>query len=133
MRRFFVALLLCLCSLAMYGQKTRFGQEPPRAKPGVDYPIAVHISGLHLRGEYNGSNLEENVVYADAMANGKRLELRGDQDQVPFVHYDLALGDYQARLLKDSHWQGDTPMSQEYELVLPNKIVWRCVVTGVYE
>ena len=133
MRRFFVALLLCLCSLAMYGQKTRFGQEAPYAKPGVDYPIKVHISGLHYRGEYKGSGLNEAVIYADTVMDGKKLELRGDSEQLPFQAYNLSPGDYQARLLKDPHKVSDTPMFQEYEVVLPNKKVWRCTVSGVYE
>jgi hypothetical protein len=78
-RRVFVALVFCFCSLATYGQKTRFGQELPHAKPGDDYPIKVHISGLHYRGEYVGSGQDEDVIYADAVMNGKKVELRGYQ------------------------------------------------------
>jgi hypothetical protein len=61
----------------MYGQKTRYGQELPHAKPGDAYPIKVHIAGLHYRGEYVGSGQNEDVIYADAVMNGKKVELRG--------------------------------------------------------
>ena len=83
MRRVFVALAFCCCSLAMYGQKTRLGQglpSLPSAKSGTDYPIKVHISGVHYREEYlEGyplSNRTEEVIYADAVMNGKKVELR---------------------------------------------------------
>jgi hypothetical protein len=132
MRRVFVALAFCFCSLAMHGQKTRLGQGLPHAKPGDDYPIKVHISGLHYRGEYIGSGQTADVIYADAVMNGKKVELQGDRE-VPFQYYKLPLGDYQARLLKDPHKMGDTPIFQIYEVVLPDRTVWRCTVTGILE
>jgi hypothetical protein len=116
----------------MHGQKTRFGQELPHAKPGDNYPIKVHISGLHYRGEYVGSGQTADVIYADAVMNGKKVELRGEQG-IPSQHYKLPLGDYQARLLKDSQKVDDPPLFQVYELVLPDKTVWRCNVTGISE
>jgi hypothetical protein len=116
----------------MHGQKTRLGQGLPHAKPGDDYPIKVHISGLHYRGEYIGSGQTADVIYADAVMNGKKVELQGDRE-VPFQYYKLPLGDYQARLLKDPHKMGDTPIFQIYEVVLPDRTVWRCTVTGISE
>ena len=140
MRRVFVALVFCFCSLATYGQKTRFGQELPHVKPGDAYPIKVHISGLHYRGEYVGSGQNEDAIYADAVINGKKIELRGYQGadfQYPHGHplkyYKLPLGDYQARLLKDSHKVDDAPLFQVYEVALPDSTVWRCTVTGILE
>ena len=124
----------------MHGQKTRFGQELPNAKPGNPYPIKVHISGLHYRGEYVGSGQDQDVIYADAVMNGKKVEFRGYQGadfQYPHGHplkyYKLLLGDYQARLLKDSPKTYEAPLFQVYELVLPDKTVWRCTVTGILE
>jgi hypothetical protein len=124
----------------MNGQKTRFGQELPHAKPGDDYPIKVHISGKHYREEYAGSGQDEDVIYADAVMNGKKVELRGYQGadfQYPHGHplkyYKLPLGDYQARLLKDSQKVDEAPLFQVYELVLPDETVWRCTVTGILE
>jgi hypothetical protein len=131
-RRFLVALAFCFCSLAVHGQKTRFGQDLPLAKPGVDYPIKVHISGVHYRGEYIGSDQYDGVIYADAIMNGMKVELKGGQG-VPSHYYKLSLGDHQARLLKDSQKIRDTPIFQEYEVVLPDRTIWRCTVTGILE
>jgi hypothetical protein len=126
----------------MYGQKTRFGQELPRVKPGDNYPIKVHISGEHYREEYVGSGQDEDVIYADAFTDGKKIELRGYQGadfQYPHGHplkyYKLLLGDYQARLVKDSPKPrvDEGPLFQVYELLLPDKTVWRCTVTGISE
>jgi hypothetical protein len=123
----------------MHGQKTRLGQELTHAKPGVDYPIKVHISGKHYRDEYFGSQAQD-VIYADAVMKGKKIELRGYQEadfQYPHGHplkfYKLPLRDYQARLLKDSPKVDDAPLFQVYELLLPDKTVWSCTVTGISE
>jgi hypothetical protein len=116
----------------MHGQKTRLGKELPHAKPGDDYPIKVHISGIRYRQEYIGSGQTADVVYADAVMNGKKVELRGDR-KVPFQYYKLPLGDYQARLLKDPHKIGDTPIFQTFEVVLPDRAVCSFAVTGISE
>jgi hypothetical protein len=116
----------------MQGQKTRLGQELPRARPGVDYPIKMHISGIHYRGEYIGSGQTKDVIYADAVVNGKKVELRGDRE-VPFQYFKLPLGDYQARLLKDPHKLNDMPLFQVWEIVLPDRTVWPFTITGISE
>jgi hypothetical protein len=116
----------------MQGQKTRLGQGLPHAKPGVDYPIKVHISRIRYRGEYIGSGQNADILYADAVINGKNVELRGDGD-VPFQYYKLPFGDYQARLLKDPQKMAGTPLFQEYEVALPDKTVCRFTVTGISE
>ena len=112
----------------MQGQKTRFSQGQQQAKPGDVYPIKVHISGLHYRVE----GVAE-VIFADAVVDGKKLELNGGQYSHFTKFYKLPLGDYQARLLKDSHKITGTPMYQQYELVLPDHTVWDCTVTGFSE
>jgi len=118
----------------VYGQKTRYGQELPNAKPGVDYPIKMHISGLHYREEDIGSGQLVDVIYADAVMNGRKIELTGGRREwLPFQAYKLSLGDYQARLLKEPDKAINTPIFQEYEVVLPDRKVWRCTVTGVSE
>ena len=116
----------------MHGQKTRYGQELPHARPGDDYPIKVHISGIHYRKEYIGSGQTADVIYADAVMNGKKVELRGDRE-APFQYYKLPLGDCQARLLKDPHKITDTPLFQIYEVVFPDKTVGSFTVTGISE
>ena len=130
MKRFFVALAFCFCSLAMHGQKTRWGQDLPLAQKGVDYPIKVHLSGIHYRTEYDGTGFGQ-IIYADTVINGNKVELAGIAG-VASKSYKLFLGDYQARSLKDSQ-TGHTPLFQAYELVLPDKTVWRCTVVGISE
>jgi hypothetical protein len=124
--------VFCFCSLAVYGQKVRLGQGLPPVKPGVDYPIKMHISGIHYRDEYIGSGQTADVVYIDAVMNGDKVELRGDRE-VPFQYYKLPLGDYQARLLIDPHKTTNTPLFQKYEVVLPGKTVCSFTVTGISE
>ena len=145
MRRFFVAFAICFCCFAAHGQKTRLGQSLPHAKPGDAYPIKMHISGVHYRTSYGGiggglsKNMpdaimdgEKDATYVDAIMDGQKIELQSNQN-IPFWYYNLALGDHQARLLKDPHKANDAPLFREYELLLPNNTVWRCVVTGISE
>ena len=144
MRKFVAVLFLLLCTTSLiYGQKTRYGQAP-RAKQGVDYPLKAHISGIHIRTYYAspswlGPNFlaterNEDVAYADAVLNGKKIELLGAWTWISGSYQTpLSLGDFQARLLKDSPKPSVPPIGQEYELLLPEGIVWRCAVTGVSE
>jgi hypothetical protein len=132
MRRFFVALTICFCCIAARGQKTRYGQEPPHAKPGTVYPIKVHISGIHTRSEYDGGGLYEDATYVDAIIDGKKVELQVNHDHEEI--YGLPpLGDLQARLLKEPRKKNNTPLFREYEVLLPDNTIWRCNVTGIFE
>jgi hypothetical protein len=144
MKKFAAVLFLLLFSASLiHGQKTRYGQAP-RAKQGVDYPLKVHISGIHIRTYYAspswvGPNFlaterNQDVAYADAVLNGKKIELLGAWTWIPgSFQTPLSPGDFQARLLKDSLKMSVVPIGQEYELLLPEGIVWRCTVTGVSE
>jgi hypothetical protein len=138
MKRFFVVLTICFCCFAARGQKTRIEQktrlqqESPQATPGVVYPIKVHISGVHYRTEYVGGGLDKDVTYVDAIVDGKKVELQTNR-YIHFQHYDLMLGDHQARLLEDSQKANNTLLFRGYELLLPDNIVWRCSVTGILE
>jgi hypothetical protein len=139
MRKFFVVLLLCLGSFAANGQKWRPGQPPPHAKPGIDYPIKIHVSGIHLRNEYAGQDLRASIIYADATMDGKKIELRFNLEPYPWFHTAPVLpGDYQARLLKDSPRKGayktsDSFLNQEYEVVMTDKTLLNAALTGVAE
>jgi hypothetical protein len=139
MRRRFVVLLLCLGSIAANGQKWRVGQPPPHAKPGIDYPIKVHVSGIHLRNEYDGTDQRTSRIYADATMDGKKIELRFNLEPYPWFHtVPILPGDYQARLLKDSpkkssYKTSDSRLEQEYELVMPDKSLLTSTVTGIAE
>ncbi|AEU35644.1 hypothetical protein [Granulicella mallensis] len=132
MRKFLVALAIGFCCFAARGQKTRFGDELPHPKPGVVYPIKVHVSGLHYRTEDIGTPQNYDVTYVDAILNGKKVELQ-TRSYSPVQPYDLLLGDYQARLLKDPHKTKSALLFQEYELLLPDNTLWRCTVTGISE
>jgi hypothetical protein len=144
MKKLAAALFLLLFSASLiHGQKTRFGQAP-RAKQGVDYPLKVHISGIHIRTYYKspswaGPNFldeerNEDVAYADATLNGKKIELLGAWTWISGSYQTpLSLGDFQGRLLKGSPKMSVPPIGQEYELLLPEGIVWHCMVTGVSE
>jgi hypothetical protein len=57
--------------------KDAFRASTATAKPGDNFPIKVHISGIHYREEYIGAGQTEDVIYADAVMNGKKVELRG--------------------------------------------------------
>jgi hypothetical protein len=140
MKKFAAVLLLLLCSTTLiYGQKTRFGEFPPRAKKGVDYPIAVHIVATHIRqncqydwkAEILGGPRYDcpEVVYLDAVFNGKKVELMGQR----FQKLVISPGDYQARPIKNDPNANLAVMGQKYELLSPDKYVWRCIVTGVSE
>jgi hypothetical protein len=133
MRRFVLALAFLTLSLPfLQAQKTRFGQEPPKAKAGVAYPIRVHISGIHRRTECGGERNCWDSVYADAEADGIKIELSGYWIwTLHTVSPPLGLGDYQARILKDT--PNKSPMGREYELVFPDRRIWRCAVTGIFE
>ena len=133
MKKFFAVLTICFCCFAARGQQTRPGQELPHAKPGVVYPVKVHVTGVHYRTTHAGTaGMENDLAYMDAIMDGEKVELLVTQN-VPFRHYNFPLGDYQARLLKDSQKNEDLPLFGVYELLLPNNIVWRCTVTGILE
>jgi hypothetical protein len=72
------------------------------------------------------------AVYADVIISGKKVELRGDW---AYSNYQLRLapGDYDARFLKANHHSDDFPIGQEYEILLPDKRVFRGIVTGISE
>ena len=138
MKNCVLALFLCLSTLAANGQKWRAGQEPPqRPKPGVDYPVSIHISGIHLRTEYEGQGIFYSLVYADATMDGKKIELCLPLEPYPGHHVDPVLpGDYKARLLKespkkDAYKTSDPQIGRQYELVMPDGFVLGSMVTGV--
>jgi hypothetical protein len=88
---------------------------------------------MHVRKPCKGEVCTD-VVYADAIVNGNKIELMGDWIWY-LRYYELAIspGDYQARFLKDSPKKNAGPIFQEYELVLPERTTRQCTVTGVSE
>jgi hypothetical protein len=81
MKKFVAVFCLLLCAVTLIrGQKTRFGQSLPKAKPGVDYPIQLHVSGAHIRSNCSsfGNVVKcEDMMYVDAILYGKKIELMG--------------------------------------------------------
>ncbi len=134
MKRPLIALFLLACLPLLYAQKTRFSQQPPMAKPGVDYPLKVHISGIRIHPFCDANRNCYDLVYADAVLSQQKLELTGDFLYDPqYVQVSPVPGDYTARLLKTAHKGAAVPLYDEYELLLPDLHVWRCTVTGISE
>jgi len=133
-----VALCFIACLPVLQSQVLRFGQEPTYAKPGVDYPIKVHISGIRVRS-YCSENGCDEELRADAMLNQQKVELTGRIIYGPRAFYNprnaqdrLMPGNYTARLLK-THKGADSLLYDEYELLMPDQRVWHCQVTGIFE
>ena len=58
----------------------------------------------------------------------------GPEVQYPtYQRFYVLPGDYDARLVKDSHKVAGSQLYREYELVLPDHVAWQCTVTGVFE
>lgn len=128
-----VFLLLACIAPFIYGQKTRFGQEPPFAKPGVDYPDKIHVSAIRIRS-YCDSGTCYDTLYADTTLNSSKIELMcGLLYESSRYQIQLALGDYPARLTKQTGKIPGTPLYDEYELVLHDRRVLSCTVSGISE
>jgi hypothetical protein len=138
MRSRFALVLLMVCSVALVlAQKSRFGQALPKAKAGVDYPVNIHVSGIHLRDDCEktatGALTCDDVIYVDAQLAGQRIELRGFQIWYPGHAMPLIVADYQARLVKAPKPAGPNPIGTEYELLMPDRTIWLSTVTGFSE
>ena len=132
MKKVCAGLLFLLCSVSLHAQKTRMGQELPFAKSGVDYPMTVHVYGVHFRVNCLQEGYCANYLFADVISNGRKLELQsGDLPEDPYKKGPpLALGDFRARLLKNASGTG---VGDGYELLLPDNRVLSCWVTGMVE
>jgi hypothetical protein len=136
MKKLAVALLLLSCVPVLPAQKTRFGQPPPKAKPGVNYPLKVHISSIHLSSatpvhEFGCDGCYD-MIRVDAAIEQKNVELTG-YFLYTFSQVQLTPGDYYARLVKAVHDSHTAPLFNEYEIVLPDRTIWRGTVTGISE
>jgi len=130
MKKFFAVLFLLFCSTALiYGQKTRFGQTPEKPNPAVSI-IKVHISATHIR---NFCDKCIDVLFADAIIDGKKIELTGFPKRISSLSVLIIPGDYQARLTKDIHNADSTAIRQDYDVLLPDGTVWKCFTSGISE
>jgi hypothetical protein len=141
MKRISLSALVLMSLMSVgFSQKIRYGQELPKAKAGVDYPIKIHLSGVHLRSYCKVSGAQagyaecEDACYADALLNGAKIELMGYCNWTKAKAPDLiGLGDYQARLIKGMPKNGTGQIGEEYELILADRTIWRTTVTGISE
>ncbi|MDR3723494.1 MAG: hypothetical protein P4K83_03285 [Terracidiphilus sp.] len=128
MKRFAAGCLFLLCAMPFsYGQRASGAQSERGTQSKADYPIQVHISGIHIR-THCGAVIRscDDVLYADATLNGKKVDLMGTV--VPII-----LGDYVARLQKKSPVSDVQEIGQKYEVLFPDHTYWRCTVTGSSE
>jgi hypothetical protein len=134
MTRLFVCCTVLLSAVSLYAQKTRITQELPDAKPGIAYPLTMHVYGLHIRPDWkdNGYGYAVNIVFADVVTNQRKLELRCSSDipERPYRASALSVGDFSARVLKGGSGQ---QLGDEYELLLANRKVLGCLVSGISE
>jgi hypothetical protein len=141
MKKLAVALAIVLSCAPFFGQKTRYGQDLPKVSPGVDYPINIHVYGVHIRPycQIHVVNVSSvscmDVIYADVITNGKKFELRGDRDihLNPFHSLTLSLGDYRARSTKSDSRTDLIEIGNTYDVVLTDNKVLHCTVTGISE
>jgi len=136
MRKFDLALCMLLCTTPLINaQKTRYGQTPDKPNP-ADYPVKVHISATHRRqfctGNYNTITCGEGL-YADAIVNGKKIELGGTNVIFKKSVMLIVPGDYQIKLSMDNNSADGTLFNQEYELLMPDGTVWKCFTSGISE
>lgn len=143
MKRLTLAMLVFLLVVPLvYGQKTRLGQAPPKAKSGVGYPLKAHVSGIHIRTECDVFSLAPHLLnhpcdeyaFVDTTIDGQKMELMGKWSWVPGEYQTpLAVGDLQARRVKEAAPGANSPLYRQYELLLPDKTAWRCEVRGYDE
>jgi hypothetical protein len=128
----FVLPILFLCSMASAQGKYRPGQYPVNQNPN-DYTINFHVSATHFRrcASVGLNGLCGNGVYVDAILNGKKVELSGGVDK----HQALLIvpGDYRAMLPKKPRASSTAVLFQPYYVLLPDKTVWPCEITGFSE
>jgi hypothetical protein len=134
MRKIFAVLLLLICTASViHAQKARYGQAPPKA---LGPAVKVHISASHIRESCTGNS--GNIwcspeLFADAIVDGKKLELSGASEIEKHEFVVLSPGDYAAEPTKDVHNSDETVINREYNVLLPDGAVWHCIVTGISE
>ena len=128
MRKIAAVLVITICIFPfLQAVKAQSVQEQAQTKLKTDYPILVHISGIHIRTHCGGVIKScDDVLYADATLNGKKVDLVGEV--VPIV-----LGDYTARFAKKKPVIGLQELGQKYEVLFPDNTYWRCTVAGFSE
>jgi hypothetical protein len=128
-------LILIFLLPLLHGQKTRFGQNLPKAKPSVDYPLSLHISGMRVRTVCWRQPCAE-VIYAESVVNGKKIEIESDPGLYLQFFRDVKqplLGDYRARIISKDPGADLNRIGLRYEVLLPDRSILNFDVTGVFE
>jgi hypothetical protein len=123
MKKIITVLFFMLCATAL--------QAKDKPNP-ADYTVKVHISASHLTVEC-GQGVCAILLYADSTLNGKKLLLSGNAVKVKKIPMLIAPGDYPAKPIKDVHDADGSLLSQNYEVLLPDDIVWDCSTVGISE
>jgi hypothetical protein len=130
MKRIFVGLAFLLCAVSFNGQKAPMEQQQTVSDPGANFPMTVHVNGIHFRTECWGGGCSE-LVYADVTSNGRKLEMRINLSEKQYRKTPLlSFGDLRARVKKNV--SGMQP-GDIYELLLPDNRVLDGRVSGIFE
>lgn len=136
MRRIIVILCLVAGMAVMaQGQKTRFGQVQEKPDP-AKFPLRVHVSGSRIRQEclvQSGNSVCEDELYAEAVIDGKKVELWGKASIGKIHTAVLAPGDYQAQITDEAHNADNSVVSRNYLLLLADGSTWHCALSGMAE
>ncbi len=117
MKKLLVALQL-LQSSCVWAAKVKASPNP------AIYPLTIHVACSFLRQEYNGTYARA-IVHLGVTLNGNLLDLVTQDSLLPF-----ALGDYKARLVKDTS-PDSYEIDQTYELLLPDGKLRTFSVSGI--
>jgi hypothetical protein len=120
MKKIVAIFLLLLCATTL--------QAKDKLNP-ADFTIKVHISATHMQ---LNTPLGD-VLYADAILNGKKVELAGTAVLIKNGYALIIPGDYTARLTKDNRNENGTLIRREYEVFLSDGTSWGCVISGISE
>ena len=118
----------------LHGQKTQ--PKQPSARIEADYPIKVHVSGIHIRSHCVEMFLKaycEDKLYVDATLEGKKVDLMGNSVTMMGNSVPMQPGDYVARFKNEDSDHEPQEIGQKYEVLLSNGAVWQCQVAGFSE
>jgi len=137
MRRSATVFGMLLCFLPLMNAQKHRSEQAPTPPNFADFPIRVHISASYLRLNCNDIGFNKVTcrygLYAEAILEGKKVELWGESKIGKYQLALLAPGDYMAQLMKDDHNPDQSVLSRSYEFLLPDGTGWQCQLSGITE
>jgi len=124
MKKIVAVLFLLLCTTSL--------QAKDKPNP-ADYPVKMHISSTHFRNIFAQTPAECDLLVADVIVNGIKLELAGPALVIEKRFSLIRPGDYLAKLTKEVHNQDGSAFVQDYEILLPDGTIWKCYTFGISE